>query len=233
MERPTDAYKETHNITLSQEDTLFGGQVSNLQVFFLYIFTKFAITFQPWAQLLKMFSFRPITYSIVQLIQYSTSPVYVTGIWLKALWMLSCHSIKVVKVIAKLLHALSFKIETFYNFSRIIMRNQSSYRQFRSTVNRYAKIWNNWSIDSKLCLVYLADWDIIESLSILCDFVPLLLGVFFLKDSFFFSFFPNCCLLAKELKRELDMMLWIIGFLFFFSKFICVARECFICWLLS
>ncbi|KAH9656376.1 protein TIC 62 [Citrus sinensis] len=32
MERPTDAYKETHNITLSQEDTLFGGQVSNLQV---------------------------------------------------------------------------------------------------------------------------------------------------------------------------------------------------------
>jgi hypothetical protein len=47
MERPTDAYKETHNITLSQEDTLFGGQVSNLQVFFLYIFTKFAIIFQP------------------------------------------------------------------------------------------------------------------------------------------------------------------------------------------
>lgn len=32
MERPTDAYKETHNISLSQEDTLFGGQVSNLQV---------------------------------------------------------------------------------------------------------------------------------------------------------------------------------------------------------
>ncbi|XP_031132251.1 protein TIC 62, chloroplastic [Ipomoea triloba] len=32
MERPTDTYKETHNITLSQEDTLFGGQVSNLQV---------------------------------------------------------------------------------------------------------------------------------------------------------------------------------------------------------
>ncbi|KAL5790858.1 hypothetical protein ACOSQ2_005746 [Xanthoceras sorbifolium] len=32
MERPTDAYKDTHNITLSQEDTLFGGQVSNLQV---------------------------------------------------------------------------------------------------------------------------------------------------------------------------------------------------------
>ncbi|XP_059435063.1 protein TIC 62, chloroplastic isoform X2 [Corylus avellana] len=31
MERPTDAYKETHNIALSQEDTLFGGQVSNLQ----------------------------------------------------------------------------------------------------------------------------------------------------------------------------------------------------------
>ncbi|XP_043708774.1 protein TIC 62, chloroplastic isoform X1 [Telopea speciosissima] len=32
MERPTDAYKETHNIFLSTEDTLFGGQVSNLQV---------------------------------------------------------------------------------------------------------------------------------------------------------------------------------------------------------
>ncbi|XP_019169465.1 PREDICTED: protein TIC 62, chloroplastic [Ipomoea nil] len=32
MERPTDTYKETHNITLSREDTLFGGQVSNLQV---------------------------------------------------------------------------------------------------------------------------------------------------------------------------------------------------------
>lgn len=37
MERPTDAYKEIHNISLSKEDTLFGGQVSNLQVFFLYI----------------------------------------------------------------------------------------------------------------------------------------------------------------------------------------------------
>lgn len=32
MERPTDAFKETHNITLSAEDTLFGGLVSNLQV---------------------------------------------------------------------------------------------------------------------------------------------------------------------------------------------------------
>lgn len=32
MERPTDAYKETHNVTLSQGDSLFGGQVSNLQV---------------------------------------------------------------------------------------------------------------------------------------------------------------------------------------------------------
>lgn len=35
MERPTDSYKETHNITLSLEDTLFGGQVSNLQVIIL------------------------------------------------------------------------------------------------------------------------------------------------------------------------------------------------------
>ncbi|GAB2267292.1 hypothetical protein Dimus_002277 [Dionaea muscipula] len=32
MERPTDSFKETHNIRLSPEDTLFGGQVSNLQV---------------------------------------------------------------------------------------------------------------------------------------------------------------------------------------------------------
>ncbi|XVE49375.1 hypothetical protein DITRI_Ditri01bG0078300 [Diplodiscus trichospermus] len=32
MERPTDSFKETHNITLSAEDTLFGGLVSNLQV---------------------------------------------------------------------------------------------------------------------------------------------------------------------------------------------------------
>lgn len=37
MERPTDAYKETHNITLSEEDTLFGGQVSNLQVCFIVV----------------------------------------------------------------------------------------------------------------------------------------------------------------------------------------------------
>ena len=35
MERPTDAYKETHNLTVSVEDTLFGGQVSNLQVQFI------------------------------------------------------------------------------------------------------------------------------------------------------------------------------------------------------
>lgn len=32
MERPTDAFKETHNITLATEDTLFGGLVSNLQI---------------------------------------------------------------------------------------------------------------------------------------------------------------------------------------------------------
>lgn len=35
MERPTDAYKETHNLTLALDDTLFGGQVSNLQVLFV------------------------------------------------------------------------------------------------------------------------------------------------------------------------------------------------------
>lgn len=32
MERPTDSYKETHNIVLANEDTYFGGQVSTLQV---------------------------------------------------------------------------------------------------------------------------------------------------------------------------------------------------------
>nr|XP_043619518.1 protein TIC 62, chloroplastic [Erigeron canadensis] len=32
MERPTDTFKETHNLTLAMEDTLFGGLVSNLQV---------------------------------------------------------------------------------------------------------------------------------------------------------------------------------------------------------
>ncbi|XP_010906903.1 protein TIC 62, chloroplastic [Elaeis guineensis] len=32
MERPTDSYKETHNVVLANEDTLFAGQVSNLQV---------------------------------------------------------------------------------------------------------------------------------------------------------------------------------------------------------
>jgi hypothetical protein len=32
MERPTDTYKQTHNVTLGLKDTLFGGQVSRLQV---------------------------------------------------------------------------------------------------------------------------------------------------------------------------------------------------------
>ncbi|XP_059076017.1 protein TIC 62, chloroplastic isoform X2 [Cryptomeria japonica] len=32
MERPTDTYKETHNLVLASKDTYFGGQVSNLQV---------------------------------------------------------------------------------------------------------------------------------------------------------------------------------------------------------
>lgn len=32
MERPKDDYKETHNLVLQSRDTLFGGQVSNLQV---------------------------------------------------------------------------------------------------------------------------------------------------------------------------------------------------------
>ncbi|WOL03087.1 protein TIC 62, chloroplastic isoform X1 [Canna indica] len=32
MERPTDSFKETHNMVLADEDTYFGGLVSNLQV---------------------------------------------------------------------------------------------------------------------------------------------------------------------------------------------------------
>ena len=32
MERPTDDYKDTHNVRLAPRDTLFGGQVSRLQV---------------------------------------------------------------------------------------------------------------------------------------------------------------------------------------------------------
>jgi hypothetical protein len=32
MERPTDTFKETHNLRLAPRDTWFGGQVSNLQV---------------------------------------------------------------------------------------------------------------------------------------------------------------------------------------------------------
>jgi hypothetical protein len=32
MEKPTDAYKETHNLVLAPKDSLTGGQVSSLQV---------------------------------------------------------------------------------------------------------------------------------------------------------------------------------------------------------
>ncbi len=32
MERPGDDFKETHNVTVAPRDTLFGGQVSRLQV---------------------------------------------------------------------------------------------------------------------------------------------------------------------------------------------------------
>lgn len=32
MERPTDAFKETHNLVVAAEDTYVGGLVSNLQV---------------------------------------------------------------------------------------------------------------------------------------------------------------------------------------------------------
>ena len=34
MERPKDDYKESHNVRLASQDTLFGGQVSRLQVTF-------------------------------------------------------------------------------------------------------------------------------------------------------------------------------------------------------
>lgn len=32
MERPQDDFKDTHNITLAARDSLFGGQISRLQV---------------------------------------------------------------------------------------------------------------------------------------------------------------------------------------------------------
>lgn len=32
MERPTDDYKKTHNVRLLPRDSVFGGQVSRLQV---------------------------------------------------------------------------------------------------------------------------------------------------------------------------------------------------------
>ena len=35
MERPKDDYKESHNVRLASQDTLFGGQVSRLQVTFI------------------------------------------------------------------------------------------------------------------------------------------------------------------------------------------------------
>lgn len=51
MERPTDAFKETHNITLSTEDTLFGGLVSNLQVFIVFFIVIFHIaSLKPFLQ---------------------------------------------------------------------------------------------------------------------------------------------------------------------------------------
>lgn len=37
MERPTDSFKETHNLVLANEDTYFGGLVSNLQVNLYYM----------------------------------------------------------------------------------------------------------------------------------------------------------------------------------------------------
>ncbi|XAR72843.1 hypothetical protein NMG60_11019620 [Bertholletia excelsa] len=65
MERPTDAYKETHNITLSKEDTLFGGQVSNLQVAELMAF---------------MAKNRSLSYSkVVEVIAETTAPLTPMG----------------------------------------------------------------------------------------------------------------------------------------------------------
>ncbi|CAL5378627.1 unnamed protein product [Camellia sinensis] len=65
MERPTDAYKETHNVTVSEEDTLFGGQVSNLQVAELMAF---------------MAKNRSISYcKVVEVIAETTAPLTPVG----------------------------------------------------------------------------------------------------------------------------------------------------------
>lgn len=45
MEKPTDAYKETHNLILAPKDTYTGGQVSSLQVSSSAPFTFSLITF--------------------------------------------------------------------------------------------------------------------------------------------------------------------------------------------
>ncbi|KAG8368281.1 hypothetical protein BUALT_Bualt15G0028900 [Buddleja alternifolia] len=69
MERPTDSYKETHNVTLSEEDTLFGGQVSNLQVAELMAF---------------MAKNRSLSYcKVVEVIAETSAPLSPTGDLLK------------------------------------------------------------------------------------------------------------------------------------------------------
>ncbi|KAL8060484.1 hypothetical protein ABFX02_02G027200 [Erythranthe guttata] len=71
MERPTDSYKETHNITLSEEDTLFGGQVSNLQVAELMAF---------------MAKNRSLSYcKVVEVIAETTAPLTPAGELLKTI----------------------------------------------------------------------------------------------------------------------------------------------------
>ncbi|XP_076923930.1 protein TIC 62, chloroplastic-like [Bidens hawaiensis] len=65
MERPTDSFKETHNLTLSLEDTLFGGLVSNLQV----------------AELLAFMAKNPnLSYcKVVEVVAETTAPLTPTG----------------------------------------------------------------------------------------------------------------------------------------------------------
>ncbi len=44
MERPTDSYKDTHNVRLSTADTLFGGQVCHIAHMSQASLTKCSIT---------------------------------------------------------------------------------------------------------------------------------------------------------------------------------------------
>lgn len=79
MERPTDAYKETHNISLSKEDTLFGGQVSNLQVFFLYI--SFSWVCQAFSSEAWLFDAQFISLKLQSLSSYGPYNIREAKVW--------------------------------------------------------------------------------------------------------------------------------------------------------